>query len=104
MSDPTSALIRALRGGFSNFTVEQAESRSWASGTFVGTRHKLIFRTEGDEADASADTFLADLTEAEFTLRGHILADIALISDARSEGEAGPLARISLEALTVEDA
>jgi hypothetical protein len=39
------------------------------------------------------------MTEAEFDLRGHILADIALIAEERGDGQV----RISLEALTVED-
>lgn len=104
MNDPTSSLIRALRTRFSDLTVEQAESRSWASGTFIGTRHKLTFRSEGEHAEASADAFLIDLSEAEFDLRGHILADITLLSHTRGEGASGPLVRIGLEALTVEDA
>jgi hypothetical protein len=104
MSDPTTALIRAVRARFDDFTVEEAASRSWASGTFAGTRHRLTFRSEGEDVEASADAFLVDLADAEFDLRGHILADIALVSHTIGQGASGPLARISLEALTVEDA
>jgi hypothetical protein len=104
MNDATTALLRALCGKFDKFAVEEVTSRDWASGTFAGTRHKLTFRSEGENSEAAAEAFLATLTEAEFDLRGHILADIALVSQMRTSGPDGPLVRISLEALTVEDA
>jgi hypothetical protein len=102
-NDATAAFLRAIRVNFVNLvlTVEEIRSRSWASATFAGARHELSFRLEGEGAGAAADAFLATLTAAEFDLRGHILADIALVSEARSDD--GNVVRISLEALTVED-
>lgn len=109
MSDATSALLRAMSMNFANFanfghvTVEKIRSRDWASGTFIGTRHELIFRLEGEGADEAADSFVRDLDEAEFPLRGHILADIALVSREDQAGAGKPLVRLALEALTVAD-
>lgn len=103
MNDSTSALLRAIRGRFEDLrmTIEEVRSRNWASATFTGARHELTFRVEGARANAAADTFLADLGAAEFSLRGHILADIALVSEERHDG--AEAVTISLEALTVED-
>jgi hypothetical protein len=101
MTDATTELIRVIGVNFMNFTSEDIRSRSWVSGTFAGARHELTFRVEGEGAQGQADLFLDGLEEAEFDLRGHILADIALVS--RSADDAGSLVRISLEALTVED-
>ena len=101
MTDATTALIRALDINFINLTIEDIRSRCWVSGTFTGVRHELTFRVEGEGAEAEADLFLDGLEEAEFDLRGHVLADIALVSRA-DDKEAG-LVRISLEALTIED-
>jgi hypothetical protein len=103
MNDATTALLRAIRVTFVTFrtVIEEVRSRSWASATFSGARHELTFRIEGAGAGAAADAFLAGLREAEFSLRGHILADIALVSDERREAE--DTVTISLEALTVED-
>jgi hypothetical protein len=101
-NDATTALLRAMRGAFScasNFVLEEIRSRSWASATFLGARHELTFRLEGPGAEAEAAVFLETLTAAEFRLRGHILADIALVGEDCARGRA----RISLEALTVED-
>jgi hypothetical protein len=102
--DATSAVLRAISLTFVTFAVvfEEIRSRSWASATFVGARHELTFRVSGKGAGEAADDFLRHLEAREFELRGHIMADIALVSEERRDGE--DLVRISLEALTVEDA
>ena len=101
MSDATTALLRAISVNFVNLrpVIEAIRSRDWASATFLGARHELTFRIEGDGADAAADTFLRDLTEREFDLRGHVLIDIAALgSESLPDG-----VRLSVEALTMED-
>ena len=101
--DSTSEVLRALTASFAAFTVtfEEVRSRSWASVTFAGARHELTFRVEGSGAAAAADDFIRTLTAREFALRGHLMADIALVSEERKDGE--EWVRISLEPLTVED-
>ena len=102
MNDATTAFLRSICATFAIFrtTIEEIRSRSWASATFTGARHELTFRIEGDGAAAAADLFIKNLEAAEFQLRGHILADIALVAQERCNGG---WVRISLEALTVED-
>lgn len=102
-------LEKALRlhiVNFVNFTaevrVEELETRSWASVTFSGARHRLRLRLSGAGAAAAAGRFLDNLGEAEFVLRGHILADIALAGDPQAETNETIV--FELEALTVEDA
>jgi hypothetical protein len=100
--DATTALLRALQaklGSGAQVQFEEIVSRSWASVTFVGARHEIVFTLEGDGAEAVAEAFLANLTEDEYRLRGQVLADIALVSDERGDGRV----RIAIEALTVED-
>ena len=102
LSDATSALLRAVRAMLEHgtgFVLEEVRSRSWASVTFAGARHELAFRLEGDGAEAAAARFVGSLEAAEFRLRGHILADIALVDEERRPGSA----RLRIEALTVED-
>jgi hypothetical protein len=102
LTHATTALLRAVRGklqGFDGFSLDEIQSRSWASATFTGARHQLAFRLEGKGAGAAAERFLGRLEATEFELRGHILADISLISEERRPG----CAEIRLEALTVED-
>ena len=99
--DAGEELIRALRGNLVKFAVAldvaAPASRRWMSVTFAGERHRLRLRLSGANAAAAADAFLDGLSEREFELRGHILADIALIEENR-EGDAVCL---TLEALTV---
>ena len=101
MNDATTALLRAIRLKFPDcrFALEEVRSRSWASVTFVGARHELAFRLEGDRAAESGGRFLANLESAEFDLRDHLLADIALVDREELPGAL----RIRIEALTVED-
>ena len=102
MNDATTAFLRAVRARCSDlgaFVLEEIRSRAWASITFSGARHELAFRLEGRGAEDEARRFFRGLDASEFHLRGHILADIALVSEERSPG----CARIRLEALTVED-
>lgn len=100
-NDATSALMRSIRASFDKFELvfEEIRSRSWASATFFGARHELSFRVCGNDAQDAADRFEATLDVAEFQLRGHILADVALVSKEPCDGGV----RLRLEALTVED-
>jgi hypothetical protein len=102
ISDSATALLRAIRAALSDagqFVLEELKSRAWASITFSGARHELAFRVEGAGAGEAAARFLADLRAAEFPLRGHIVADIAVVAEDRRPERAS----IRLEALTVEE-
>ena len=102
ITDAATALLRAVRdhfAPFAGFVLEESRSRRWASVTFRGARHELAFRLEGDGAEAAAGRFLSGLRMCDFDLRGHLLADMSLVTEERRPG----CARIRLEALTVED-
>ena len=98
-------LKRALRRWFAGVgaavTFEASASWPWASITFAGERHRLTLSLPGPGAQAAVDAFLDGLGEREFALRGHLLADIEAIGVAR---DADGQIRLTLEALTVEDA
>lgn len=101
--DAATAFLKAIRAAFASFgggfALHELASRNWASVTFSGARHRMTFSLEGAGAEEAADAFLGTVTEAQFGLRGHILADIAVTGEERSADRV----RISLEALTVED-
>jgi hypothetical protein len=67
----------------------------WASATFAGAKHELDLEAETSPA---LDAWLAALPETEFTMRGHLIADI-VVESRRREGE---LTKIALEVLTVD--
>ena len=101
VDEPAAALLRRVRAlaAFPALKVEEVRSRAWASVTFGGARHELWLRLEGAGAEEAADRLLAQLGTAEFALRGHIVADIALVSQERRPGSV----RLRIEALTVKD-
>ncbi len=97
MRDAQTLLLRALRsGGPAAPPLRVAHSEAWASATFAGARHRLTFApTDAQRADAFADA----IGEREFSLPGHLVADIAIATrTASADGVA-----LTIEALTVED-
>ena len=72
-------------------TVGEADWTPWASATFVGARHRLTVSGSGIAFDA----WVAGLAEAELPLRGHLVADIAVVT--RTEDA------VVVEVLTVEE-
>ncbi len=103
--DATSGLLRAVQASFAMpVAIEEVRCRAWASATFVGARHELSLRIEGEQADEAASSFVAGLNTAEFPLKGHIVADMHLASQERGTACGGEgFVRLRIEALTVED-
>ena len=76
--------------------VERIEARRWASATFVGARHSVTL--SGPPGDAML-RWLSALPEAEFALRGHLVADLVVVR--RVHDDCHFIAEI--EVLTVEE-
>lgn len=69
--------------------------RRWASATFVGARHCITVELL---PEAAADAWLTGLREAEFFLRDHLVADLAVVAVRRTTDALVA----DLEILTVE--
>ena len=89
------AIERDARRAGCAVTLSRAESSRWASATFVGARHGLALNGPDDAAFAH---WLAGLPEADLPTRGHLVADLVIVSVTRAAGRA----TASVEALTVE--
>ncbi|MET0365001.1 MAG: hypothetical protein ABW169_10135 [Sphingobium sp.] len=93
-------LIAALieRAGHDSKMIDDALT-PWASATFVGARHKLTLLLTGEDADSRATALAAALVDAEFTIPGHLVADLVVDGcDVDVPGEA----RLRLSVLTIE--
>lgn len=99
------ALATLLGVNFVNFggraQVEHVSQELWASVTFCGGRHNLRITLEGPGAVGAAADFLATMPELDLPVPGHVIADLALLAEARSDD--GRYACLDLEALTIED-
>lgn len=98
--DAASLLERALVAGAKAtgcaVTIPSWEVERWASATFVGARHVL---TLASTRSPHLDQWLTALPEAEFALRGHLVADLKVMRVIRD----GDAVSAMLEILTVED-
>ncbi len=90
------ALLRhaALRGV--DLSIVSASWTRWASATFAGARHDLLLSATPSPA---LDAWIADLPEAEFALRGHLVADLTVESHSR----VGDRVELRIGVLTVEE-
>lgn len=84
MRDVHVALAREIVRRHPQLAMLSSRSEPWASVTFTGARHVYAF---------GPDDVPTDLVEAEFTLRGHVVADLTV---ARTDQG------IIVEALTIE--
>lgn len=100
--DPATALIRAilsLGGGAAQ--LEEHRGSAWASATFTGMRHIMRISLHGPEDIKTGDWLAAILPDHEFTIAGHLVADIA-VTEGHRRSEGTPAMTLTIEALTVE--
>lgn len=90
------ALVHGAREAGIALAILSADWSRWASATFTGARHRV---TVAAPASPAFDAWLAALPEAEFKLRGHLVADL-VVGDDRHDRD---LVEVELEVLTVED-
>jgi hypothetical protein len=90
--DAGTLLVRALRtnGAAFDIRIDSLAGRPWASATFTGTRYVVR---------PNIRSWLDALPEADFTLRGHLVAELSVDSVALNDGEW----RVTLTVLTLED-
>lgn len=98
--DAATLLERALAqdGGRAQvtFEVNAMSSTRWASATFMGARHRMTI--DGPSSPAIGP-WLSQLPEADLPLRGHLVADLAVVEHAHADGRF----RATIEVLTVEE-
>jgi hypothetical protein len=105
MSAAAAGLLRALlaRAGEPRDRILLTElcSVEWQSLTFIGERHVVAFRLVGPGSKDILDRLVSGLSDAEFAIPGHIVADVALSGPPRDEDEGA--ITIELEALTIAE-
>jgi hypothetical protein len=105
MSPAAAGLLRSLlqRGGVNRDRILLTEFRStdWQSLTFTGEQHKIRLRVPAPDAGAIVARLVNGLEDCEFSIPGHVVADIALAGEPDQQPD-GSLV-LTIEALTVED-
>jgi hypothetical protein len=105
MSPAASALLRALLAraevGRDRILLIEWRSTDWQSLTLIGERHNIRLRVPGPDALEVALKLVDGLEEAEFTIPGQIVADIALTEPFHPCGDGS--IEIGIEALTIAE-
>ena len=98
--DAGTLLVRAIRAQAAAtgvvVAVRSIADRPWASATFIGTRHEVALDAQ---PAALRDRWIAGLAEAEWTIRGHLVADVVIDRVVDTDRDAAILISI----LTIED-
>ena len=104
MSPAAAGLLRSLlrRAGVERDRILLTEFRStdWQSLTFIGEQHKIRLRIPAPEAAETAASLVNGIEDCEFSIGGHVVADIALDGEPRTNPD-GSIS-LTIEALTVK--
>ena len=105
MSPASAGLLRALvaRACVDRNRILLTEFRStdWHSLTFCGERHSFSLRIASPEAAVICRRVVDGLGDAEFSIPGHVVADIAVVEEPRTESDGSIV--LEIEALTVAE-
>jgi hypothetical protein len=105
MSVAAAGLLRALfaRAQVSRdrILLTDFQSTGWQSLTFAGEHHQFHFRIAGPDSGEAVRNLVSGLEDAEFSIPGHVVADIAVTSqpEVNPDGSVG----VGLEALTIAE-
>ena len=105
MSPAAAGLLRSLlsRTGVERDRILLTEFRStdWQSLTFIGEQHRIRLRIPAPDAGQITDRLVNGLGESEFSIPGHVAADIALAGEPERQEDGSSV--ITIEALTIAD-
>ncbi len=105
LSPAAAGLLRALiaRAGIdrNRILLTQFRSIDWQSLTFIGERHEMEVRIPGPDADLVAARLTDGLADAEFSIPGQLVADIALNRPPTANRDGS--VTLHIEALTIAD-
>lgn len=105
MSHAASGLLRALLeriGSQSDrILLSEVQSVDWQSLTFTGETHLMRLRVPGPDAELLVGRLTHGIEDAEFSIPGHLVADIA-VAGALNRALDGSIT-LEIEALTVAE-
>lgn len=103
MAPAASALLRALIGRAAvprdRILLTDVQSVDWQSLTLTGERHQLELRVVGADSGAVAERMCRGLQDAEFSIPGVVVADIATVGQPRRALDGSTT--FTVEALTI---
>jgi hypothetical protein len=103
MSPAASGLLRALIGrakvSRDRILLTEAHTIDWRSLTFTGERHQIHLRVPGPGSREVVNRMCRGLEDAEFSIPGQIVADIAVLGAPKRAMDGST--SLTIEALTI---
>jgi hypothetical protein len=103
MSQAASGLLRALIGRArvprDRILLTEVHTIDWRSLTFTGERHPIQLRVPGPNSTEVVERMCCALEDAEFSIPGHIVADIAVLGAPKWSLDGST--SLTIEALTI---
>ena len=105
ISPAASALLRLLIGRArvtrDRILLTGLETADWRSLTFAGERHQMSLRVTGADSRGAVDRMCSGLEDAEFSIPGLLVADIALLTGPTRALDGS--IELTIEALTIAE-
>lgn len=105
MSVAAAGLLRALLARVKisrdRILLTDFQSTDWQSLTFIGERHRFRFRISGPKSAEAARTLIHGLENVEFSIPGHIVADIIVSGEPQTDADGSVM--VQIEALTISE-
>jgi len=105
ISRAAAALLRALIARAcadrDRILLTDVRSTDWQSLTFTGERHQIALRVTGPDSADIVERMCAGLADAEFSIAGLLVADIAVVGTAQRTPDGAT--ELTIEALTLTD-
>lgn len=105
MSSSAGALLRALVArdpdARDRILLTDVRSTDWQSLTFTGERHRITLSVVGADSERIAERLCAGLGDAEFTIPGLLVADIAIAGNSRRPTDGA--VELVVDALTISE-
>ena len=79
----------------------EVESVDWQSLTLAGERHQISLRATGPDSASIVQRMCSGLADAEFSIPGLIVADIAVSGAPRRSADGST--HVTIEALTIAE-
>lgn len=105
MSPAAAGLLRCLvrRAGIhrDRILLTEFHSTDWQSLCFIGEQHRIRFRIPAPDSAAIAARLTDGLEESEFSIPGHIVADVTVVAEPETHDDCS--ISMTIEALTVQE-
>jgi hypothetical protein len=102
VTDPVKAIARRISrrcGSLATLELRDQRSAPWRSLLFNGAHHRIGLTLFGDHVKKAVDALEAEISDADFAISGHIVAELKIVEVDYID----TAALVIIDALTIEE-